>query len=68
MGLKIPEDISVIGFDDVPEAARAGLSSVNQPHLEKGRMAAELLLARLRGENVMSPKRLETKLMLRSTS
>jgi DNA-binding LacI/PurR family transcriptional regulator len=68
LGLKIPEDVAVIGFDDVPEAARAGLSSVNQPHLEKGRMAAELLLARLRGEIVISPKRLETKLMLRSTS
>jgi DNA-binding LacI/PurR family transcriptional regulator len=68
LGLKIPEDIAVIGFDDVPEAARAGLSSVNQPHLEKGRVAAELLLARLRGEIVISPKRLETKLVLRSTS
>jgi DNA-binding LacI/PurR family transcriptional regulator len=68
LGLKIPEDIAVIGFDDVPEAARAGLSSVNQPHLEKGRVAAELLLARLRGEIVIGPKRLETKLVLRSTS
>jgi DNA-binding LacI/PurR family transcriptional regulator len=68
LGLKIPEDLSVIGFDDVPEAARASLSSVNQPHLEKGRIAAELLLARLRGEQVFSPARLETKLILRSTS
>jgi DNA-binding LacI/PurR family transcriptional regulator len=68
LGLKIPEDIGVIGFDDVPEAARSGLSSVNQPHLEKGQIAAELLLARLRGETVVSPARLETKLILRSTS
>ena len=68
LGLTIPEDISVIGFDDVPEAARAGLSSVNQPHLEKGQIAAELLLARLRGEAVISPARLETKLVLRSSS
>jgi DNA-binding LacI/PurR family transcriptional regulator len=68
LGLKIPEEVAVIGFDDVPEAARSGLSSVNQPHLEKGRVAAELLLARLRGENVISPERLETKLVLRLTS
>jgi DNA-binding LacI/PurR family transcriptional regulator len=68
LGLKIPEDIGVIGFDDVPEAARANLSSINQPHLEKGRVAAELVLARLRGEPVVSPARLETKLVIRSTS
>jgi DNA-binding LacI/PurR family transcriptional regulator len=68
LGLGIPTHMSVIGFDDVPEAARAGLSSVNQPHLEKGRVAAELLLARLRGEAVTSPSRLETKLMVRLTS
>jgi DNA-binding LacI/PurR family transcriptional regulator len=67
-GLRVPEDLAIIGFDDVPQAAQAGLSSVNQPHLEKGRIAAELLLARLRGENVISPKRLETKLVLRFTS
>ena len=68
LGLRIPEDLAIIGFDDVPQAAQAGLSSINQPHLEKGRIAAELLLARLRGENVISPKRLETKLILRFTS
>jgi DNA-binding LacI/PurR family transcriptional regulator len=68
LGLKIPEDIGVIGFDDVPEAARADLSSVNQPHLEKGRAAAELLLARFRGETVVSPARLETNLVIRATS
>jgi DNA-binding LacI/PurR family transcriptional regulator len=68
LGLSVPEDLAVIGFDDVPDAAQAGLSSVNQPHLEKGRVAAELLLARLRGEPVISPARLETRLILRSTS
>jgi DNA-binding LacI/PurR family transcriptional regulator len=68
LGLRVPEDLTVIGYDDVPEAARVGLSSVNQPHIEKGQIAAELLLARLRGETVVSPARLETKLILRSTS
>ncbi|WP_410812609.1 LacI family DNA-binding transcriptional regulator [Micromonospora sp. 067-2] len=36
--------VSVTGFDDVPEAAAAGLTTVRQPAEEKGRIAAQLLL------------------------
>ncbi|MGW3898284.1 LacI family DNA-binding transcriptional regulator [Micromonospora profundi] len=36
--------VSVTGFDDIPEAATAGLTTVRQPAEEKGRIAAELLL------------------------
>ncbi|MGN9778270.1 LacI family DNA-binding transcriptional regulator [Micromonospora sp. H33] len=36
--------VSVTGFDDVPEAAAAGLTTVRQPAEEKGRIAARLLL------------------------
>ncbi|MFR9777642.1 LacI family DNA-binding transcriptional regulator [Micromonospora sp. MS34] len=36
--------ISVTGFDDIAEAAAAGLTTVRQPAEEKGRLAAELLL------------------------
>jgi DNA-binding LacI/PurR family transcriptional regulator len=43
-GLRVPEDLSVTGFDDVPEAAPAGLTTVHQPMLEKGRVAGRLLL------------------------
>ena len=32
------------GFDDVPEAAAVGLTTVRQPMLEKGRVAGQLLL------------------------
>jgi DNA-binding LacI/PurR family transcriptional regulator len=43
-GLRVPEDLSVTGFDDVPEAAAAGLTTVRQPMLDKGRVAGRLLL------------------------
>lgn len=45
-GLSVPADLSVTGFDGVPEALRAELTTVSQPMLEKGRAAGELLLER----------------------
>jgi DNA-binding LacI/PurR family transcriptional regulator len=43
-GVTPGSDISVVGFDDLPEAAEAGLTTVRQPVRDKGRLAAELLL------------------------
>ncbi len=64
-GLSIPEDISVVGFDDVPEAARANppLTTIHQPHVEKGLRAGRMLIAQLREEEppetqVLLPTRL----------
>jgi DNA-binding LacI/PurR family transcriptional regulator len=46
LGLRIPEDISVVGFDDVPGAAGAqpALTTMRQPMTELGERAAEMLL------------------------
>ncbi len=43
-GLTAGRDISVAGFDAVPESLRRGLTSVHQPTTEKGRLIAQLAL------------------------
>ncbi|MGH3977652.1 MAG: LacI family DNA-binding transcriptional regulator [Pseudonocardiaceae bacterium] len=45
-GLRVPDDLTVTGFDGVPEAQRAGLTTVRQPIREKGHAAGRLLLDR----------------------
>jgi LacI family transcriptional regulator len=53
-GLRIPEDVSVIGFDDVEAAEYVRLTTVAQPLRESGALGAQLLLRRLEGEDVES--------------
>lgn len=64
-GLRVPEDLTVTGFDGVPEAERAGLTTVSQPVLDKGRAAGRLLLDRSSSgpRTVMLP----TELVIRAT-
>lgn len=69
-GLQVPEDLSVVGFDDVPMAAWTSppLTTVRQPIVEKGRLAAQLLIRRMRGEAVDSPRPLATTLVVRDST
>jgi DNA-binding LacI/PurR family transcriptional regulator len=48
-GLRVPDDVAVIGFDDIELAAVLGLTTVRQPLRESGRRGAELLLAAIEG-------------------
>jgi LacI family transcriptional regulator len=50
-GLSIPDDLAVVGFDDIDSADYIGLTTVRQPLEESGRVAVELLLARLADAN-----------------
>lgn len=52
VGMSIPGDLSVLGFDDLDVSAHLDppLTTMAQPFLDIGRCAAELLLRRIRGE------------------
>jgi DNA-binding LacI/PurR family transcriptional regulator len=52
LGLELPADLSVVGFDDIPEAARSQppLTTVRQPLVGKGALAGERLFALLEGK------------------
>lgn len=47
IGLKVPQELAILGFDDLDLAEYVGLSTISQHLDESGRVAAELLLARL---------------------
>ncbi len=53
-GLRVPEDISVVSFDDseLAEWLRPGLTSIGIPHIEMGQLAVELLTSENAGPDV----------------
>jgi alanine racemase len=69
-GLRVPEKLSVVGFDDVPASAWTNppLTTVHQPIVEKGRLAARLLIQRMKGQAVDSPAPLSTTLVVRGST
>jgi DNA-binding LacI/PurR family transcriptional regulator len=54
-GLRVPEDISVVGFDDIQSAAfyNPSITTIRQPLHEMGNLAARVLLERVRGQNAL---------------
>jgi len=51
-GLRVPEDVSVVGFDDIQGAAfhNPSLTTIRQPLQQMGTVAARILLQRIRGQ------------------
>jgi DNA-binding LacI/PurR family transcriptional regulator len=43
LDLEVPRELSVVGFDDIPEAVHAGLTTIRQPMVEKGVVAAQFI-------------------------
>ncbi|MFH1929207.1 MAG: LacI family DNA-binding transcriptional regulator [Chloroflexota bacterium] len=69
-GLRVPDDIAIVGFDDVPLAARADppLTSVCQPLHAMGAKAMEMLLEQIAGKDVsLEGVELETELVVRES-
>lgn len=71
LGLRVPEDLSVIGFDDVPEASRRALplTTIQQPMRRLGAVAAEMVFELLAGRPVEEMHvTLPTRLVVRATT
>lgn len=64
-GLVPGKDISLTGFDDIPAAAAAGLTTVHQPAFERGRLTGELLIDQERTDRQIT---LDTRLVVRSST
>ncbi len=71
LGLRVPEDISVIGFDDIKAAAymSPGITTIRQPLAEMGRFAAQCIVNRLnRTEDFRKQVAFEPKLVVREST
>jgi DNA-binding LacI/PurR family transcriptional regulator len=64
-GLRVGQDVSLSGFDDIAEAQAAGLTTVRQPIAEKGRLLGRMLL-----DPAFTQRRvvLDTELVIRSST
>jgi DNA-binding LacI/PurR family transcriptional regulator len=69
-GLRVPEDVALIGFDDLPGAMkpRLGITTMRQPIFEKGQQLAHTLIDLIEGNAAPPIQRfLPTELVIRNT-
>ncbi|MFB9356918.1 LacI family DNA-binding transcriptional regulator [Actinoplanes nipponensis] len=70
LGVDVPGEVSVTGFDDLAESAwfRPRLTTVRQPIVTKGRTAADFLISAIRGEDQHPHQSLGTSLIVRDST
>jgi len=70
LGRRVPDDVAVVGFDDTPSSqdSEPALTTVHQPIEEMGRTMAELLAARIDGDDTQAAVILPTQLVVRDSS
>jgi LacI family transcriptional regulator len=69
-GLRVPDDVSVVGFDNIPEVAYAhpGLTTVDQSIDKMGYIAAEMLISLIEGDSLESDLyKVDTRLIVRDS-
>jgi LacI family transcriptional regulator, repressor for deo operon, udp, cdd, tsx, nupC, and nupG len=70
LGLRVPEDVSVVGFDDHEMAAFFDLTTIAQPVYEQGRLIAKTIVEEIANPGQVPPSRLQagTSLIVRGTT
>lgn len=70
LGIRVPEDINVIGFDNISLSAlmTPSLTTISQPIRKLGQKAAEIIIARINGETVEEQVSYEGELVLREST
>lgn len=70
MGIRVPEELSVVGFDNVPEAANCSpaLTTVSQPMHQIGAEAIRILMELLNGESKEEHLRLPASMVIRAST
>jgi LacI family transcriptional regulator len=70
MGIRLPEDLSIVGYDDIEIMSHlpVPITTVRVPSAEIGRSAARLLIARLEGQPFDAPLESEAELVVRASS
>ncbi len=69
-GLRVPNEISIAGFDDLDLASHVcpALTTMRVPTTDMGRLAADYLLKRLSGESISSRRNLDVELIVRGST
>ena len=69
MGIRVPEEVSVTGFDDIDlaEVIQPKLTTVHVPHRRMGQAAARILLEVISGEGEGQSLELETEIVIRES-